>query len=126
ASTVCAVRVTRVPQPDGSSRTVPLASSPSQATAVSGSSLVIRISPNDPARWRARDSATLHSAHSSGGDLTKVRLASCSFVMGVWVRAPRGESFRGGMACTKAIHHSHEHADDDAWLGRTDGVAAGA
>ena len=75
-----AVRVTCVPHPDGSSRTVPLACSPSQATVVSGSSLVILISPNSP-RWRASDCATLHSAHSSGGDLTRVRLALCSSVM---------------------------------------------
>ena len=53
ASAVCAaasgraVRVTRVPQREGSIRTVPLVASPSQATAVSGSSLVILISPND-------------------------------------------------------------------------------
>ncbi len=72
-----AVSTTRVPHPDGSSRTVPLARSPSQATAVSGSSLVMRISPNWP-RWRASDAASLHSAHNSGGDLTRVRLASCS------------------------------------------------
>ena len=75
-----AVSVTCVPQPDGSSRTVPLACSPSQATVVSGSSLVILISPNSP-RWRANDCATLHSAHSSGGDFTIVRLALCSSVM---------------------------------------------
>ena len=67
------VSVTRVPHPDGSSLTVPLAAAPSQATAVSGSSLVIRISPNAP-RCRASDAASLHSDHSSGVDLTSVRL----------------------------------------------------
>src|SRR5207302_4706631 len=40
-----AVIVTFVPHPEGSSRTVPLTCSPSQATVVSGSSLLIRISP---------------------------------------------------------------------------------
>src|SRR5207248_5066679 len=69
-----AVRITRVPHPDGSSLTVPLARSPSQATVVSGSSLVILISPN-LSRWRCSDCASLHSAHSSGGDLSSVRLA---------------------------------------------------
>ena len=54
--------------------TVPRTSSPSQATAVSGSVLVIRISPNSP-RWRASDSGSLSSAHSSGGDFTRVRFA---------------------------------------------------
>ncbi len=67
------VRVTRVPHPEVSSFTVPLAAAPSQATAVSGSSLVMRISPNAP-RCRASDAASLHSAHSSGADLTSVRL----------------------------------------------------
>ena len=43
-----AVRNTLVPHPAGSSRTVPRAALPSQATAVSGSSLVMRISPNWP------------------------------------------------------------------------------
>ena len=81
-----AVRITFVPHPEGSSRTVPLASSPSQATAVSGSSLVIRISPKEPFRWRASASALLHSAHSSGGDLTRVRLASCSVMPRGFVR----------------------------------------
>src|SRR5215211_228102 len=43
-----AVRMTFVPQPEGSIETVPLACSPSQATVCSGSSLVIVISPKAP------------------------------------------------------------------------------
>ena len=43
-----AVRITFVPHPAGSIRTVPRTCSPSQATAVSGSRRVIRISPNPP------------------------------------------------------------------------------
>ena len=43
-----AVSVTFVPQPEGSSSTVPRARSPSQATVVSGSRRVMRISPNAP------------------------------------------------------------------------------
>ena len=80
------VRVTRVPHPDDSSRTVPLAAAPSQATAVSGSSLVMRISPNAP-RCRASDAASLHSAHSSGADLTSVRLLWCSVMTSGFARA---------------------------------------
>ncbi len=63
---------TFVPQPDGSISTVPLARSPSQATVVSGTRRVIRISPNSPSRL-ASVSGLLRSAHSSGGDLTSVR-----------------------------------------------------
>ena len=85
-ATGTAVRMTFVPQPDGSIRTVPRARSPSQATAVSGSSLVIRISPNW-SRWRASEAASLHSAHNSGGDLTSVRLATCSVMAGGFARA---------------------------------------
>ena len=86
SATGTAVRMTFVPQPDGSIRTVPRARSPSQATAVSGSSLVIRISPNW-SRWRASEAASLHSAHNSGGDLTSVRLATCSVMAGGFARA---------------------------------------
>src|SRR6185437_9198593 len=80
------VRVTRVPHPEVSSFTVPLAAAPSQATAVSGSSLVMRISPNAP-RCRASDAASLHSAHSSGADLTSVRLLWCSVMPSGFARA---------------------------------------
>ena len=45
-----AVSVTRVPQPAESRDTVPLARSPSQATVLSGSRLVMRTAPNG-ARW---------------------------------------------------------------------------
>ncbi len=69
-----AVIVTFVPQPEGSSSTVPRARSPSQTTVVSASSRVMRISPNSP-RWRARVLTSLISAHSSGGDFTRVRCA---------------------------------------------------
>ena len=67
-----AVSVTEVPHPAGASSTVPLARSPSQATVVSGSSRVMVISPTSP-RWRAREAASLTSAHSSGGDFTSRR-----------------------------------------------------
>ena len=72
-STTSAVMVTFVPHPVGSSSTVPLAFSPSQATVVSGSARVILISPNSP-RWRSRPSTSLSSVQSSGGDLTSVLL----------------------------------------------------
>src|SRR4051794_21993464 len=73
-SGVSTVKTTRVPHPEGSSRTVPLARSASHSTRDSGSTFVIRISPNSP-RWRARDSSSESSAHSSGGDFTRVREA---------------------------------------------------
>jgi hypothetical protein len=50
AASVAAVSVTRVPHPEGSICTVPRALSPSQATVLSGSSLVILIWPNGPLR----------------------------------------------------------------------------
>ncbi len=87
-----AVRTTRVPHPDGSSRTVPLTRSPSQATAVSGSSLVILISPKDPRKWRVNDDGSLHSAQSSGGDLTRVRLALYSLTSSWFARPTRTPS----------------------------------
>src|SRR3954467_12062541 len=74
-----AVKVTGVPQPDGSSETVPVARSPSQATVCSGSTRVILISPSSP-RCRASASTSLSSPHSSGGDLTRVRLAVRSLI----------------------------------------------
>src|SRR3954449_8968585 len=49
-SACTAVSVTRVPQPAESRDTVPLARSPSQATVLSGSRLVMRTAPNG-ARW---------------------------------------------------------------------------
>ena len=102
----CAVRITRVPHPDGSSRTVPLTCSPSQATAVSGSSLVILISPNWP-RWRPSDAASLHSAHNSGGDLTSVRLASCDLS---WSEVSRGpDATPSGVA---SLHGDHRGTPD--------------
>ena len=51
-SGVSTVSTTRVPHPEGSSRTVPLARSASHSTRDSGSTWVILISPNSP-RWRA-------------------------------------------------------------------------
>ncbi len=83
-----AVSVTFVPHPEGSSATVPRAMSPSQATAVSGSSRVMRISPNSP-RWRARAWGSLISAHNSGGDFTRVRCARDS-TMTALVSPPGG------------------------------------
>src|SRR3954470_24292562 len=74
-----AVKVTVVPQPDGSSETVPVARSPSQATVCSGSTRGILISPSSP-RCRASASTSLSSPHSSGGDLTRVRLAVRSLI----------------------------------------------
>ncbi len=47
---IWAVSVTRVPQAEGSIRTVPLALSPSHTTSVSGSRRVILISPKVPSR----------------------------------------------------------------------------
>jgi hypothetical protein len=70
-----AVSVTVVPQPEGSSRTEPEASSPSHSTTFSGSVRVMLISPNSP-RCRASAAMSDSSAHSSGGLLTSVRLAS--------------------------------------------------
>ena len=74
-----AVSVTFVPQPEGSSSTVPRARSPSQATVVSGSRRVMRISPNAP-RCPARAPTSLTSAHSSGGLLTRVLCARGSSI----------------------------------------------
>ena len=68
-----AVSVTFVPHPEGSIDTVPLAPSPSQATVLSGSSLVILISPK-ASRCLASRSTSLNSLQSSGGDFTRVRL----------------------------------------------------
>ena len=84
---VSTVRTTRVPHPEGSSRTVPLARSASHSTRDSGSTCVIRISPNSP-RWRASEPSSDSSAHSSGGDLTRVREA-WSDVMGDRFAVPR-------------------------------------
>jgi hypothetical protein len=78
------VNVTWVPQPAASSSTVPFARSPSQTTIVSGSTRVMRISPNSP-RWRASASASLSSVHSSGGDLTSRRFA-CTWGIGGTIR----------------------------------------
>ena len=84
ASLAVAVSVTLVPQPEAESSTVPRAISPSHVTVVSGTSRVIRISPKAP-RCRANASTSLISAHSSGGDLTRVRCACC-WLIGPWVR----------------------------------------
>ena len=80
------VNVTWVPQPEDSSSTLPFARSPSQTTLVSGSSRVMRISPNSP-RWRARAAASLSSVHSSGGDFTSRRCA-CTWGIGGTIRPP--------------------------------------
>ena len=103
SATGTTVRMTFVPQPDGSIRTVPRARSPSQATAVSGSSLVIRISPNW-SRWRASEAASLHSAHNSGGDLTSVRLATCSVMAGGFARAGATPACR--RVATRDLHNA--------------------
>ena len=89
-----AVIVTFVPHPDGSSATVPHARSPSQATVVSGSRRVMRISPNSP-KWRARASTSETSAHSSGGLLTRVLCARGSCIASVF-RHPRGATLPAG------------------------------
>ena len=83
-----AVSRTFVPHPVGASSTVPLARSPSQATVVSGSTRVMRISPNS-ARWRPSESSLLSSAHSSGGDFTRRRVA-VDCIMARGSRALRG------------------------------------
>ena len=67
--------VTRVPHPEGWSRTEPDARSPSHSTTDSGSVRVMRISPNSP-RWRVKAATSDSSAHNSGGLLTRVRVAS--------------------------------------------------
>ena len=77
SSSTSAVRITRVPQPEASISTVPDASSPSQATVRSGSSLLIRMFPSSP-MWRASRSTSLTSVQSSGGDFTRVRLTTRS------------------------------------------------
>ena len=81
-------KVTFVPQPDCLSWTTPLTSPASHSTLVSGSVLVMRISPKSP-RWRASASGLLSSVHSSGGDLTRVRCTSVETLI-----APRFERRR--------------------------------
>ncbi len=80
-----AVRTTVVPHPAGASSTVPLARSPSQATVVSGSTRVMRISPNSE-RCLRRVSSLLTSAHNSGGDFTRRRCAVDCSMAGVFAR----------------------------------------
>jgi len=63
----------------------------SHSTVFSGSTWVMRISPSSP-RWRAREAGSLSSAHSSGGDLTKVRCTSDE-IIGRPFRARRADSF---------------------------------
>ena len=90
-----AVNVTFVPQPEDSIKTVPLARSPSQTTALSGSSRVILISPN-ACRCRPSESGSLHCAHSSGADLTSVRVALRSLIApGVRPSAPDSSKLGG-------------------------------
>src|SRR4051794_24233137 len=78
--------VTFVPQPAGSSTTRPQATSPSQATRDSPSQSTGRTSPNG-SRWRASAVGSDNSAHSSGTDFTRVRLA---WTIGAGLRPPRG------------------------------------
>jgi hypothetical protein len=75
ASSRVTVSLTLVPQPEGLMTTLPLVSPACHSTRCSGSTRVMRISPNSP-RWRARAAGSLISAHSSGGDLTSVRCTS--------------------------------------------------
>ncbi len=81
-----------MPQPEDSISTLPLACSPSQTTFVSGSSRVMRISPNSP-RWRASASASLSSFQSSGGDFTSRRCA-CTWGIGGTIRPCRAAVLR--------------------------------
>jgi hypothetical protein len=83
-----ALSLTFVPQAEADSSTMPLACSPSQATVDSGSTRVIVISPN-AARWRVSASTSDTSAHSSGGDFTRVR----------WTSIASGLPRRGGFSC---------------------------
>ena len=88
--------VTRVPQPEGLISTLPLvcapsAASASQSTARSGSVRTMRISPSSP-RWRASVAGSLSSAHSSGGDLTRVRCTSEETLIAHVVRAGSRDS----------------------------------
>src|SRR2546423_1407526 len=78
-TTIRALSETCVPHPAGTMVTVPQISSPSQATVVSGSRLVTRISPKSPRCW-ASVSGSLSSSHSSGGDFTSLR---CAWISGI-------------------------------------------